>query len=648
MLNQFVGPSGLSLTKCQFGQCLAQRELDDSWQASSLAAARKAGDHLSGSVIAGLVVLGSAALFLLPTAAYGFWLRHSASKRHRQDSLHAIGLSWEAVEYRVAISLPRWVRGKGRWTASSAVAKEDGKHFDTNVELATFEHESGSRSEQSCRPSSRFRHVLRGITSYASPGSLTFIIGPSGSGKTSLVDILAGRKKRGQVSGSLSWLGDNKVEVAVGGTQRHIAYVDQDDSVCIPSYLKVREALRFAARLGAPEYVSTLECNATVEDTLQTLGLIDIAEHQIGDARRRGISGGERRRVSLGIALVSRPRILIADECTSGLDAVSALRVVEALRRLASGPSTGTTVIMTMHQPSSQVFHMADHSIVLASGSIVFDGQPSTALDFCQKAGIVIPPGHNVADHLLTLAFQRTAGNMSSHNQSQSQLSAPYDHPDGVTTANGMHEKHDSVAGWERTPLAINHGGDRPVTTFMTQLIALVQRMILATKREMLGPAAHIVGTALLSIFIGACYYQVSLSLGGFQNRVGSLFFIYILLLFTGLSAITGLAKVRLLMMRERACGFYSPWSWVAAHLLYDLILLRAVPSIILVVIVYWMVGLRHSAAAFFEFMLITVIFNWIVATYGMVLAALVEDVSVAILLGALYVLFNLGEYVEE
>ncbi|MCO5589142.1 hypothetical protein L7F22_043108 [Adiantum nelumboides] len=353
---------------------------------------------------------------------------------------------------------------------------------------------------------------------------------------------------------------------------------------------------------------------------------------RIGDARNRGISGGEARRVSLGVALVARPKILIADECTSGLDAVSARRVMDALRALATGSETGTTVIATLHQPSSDVFHMADSVILLDRGTVAFDGPPSQAVHFCRQQGMPVEVGYNVADSLMSYAFQRRRCASS---------------PSKRVGRGGDGRAGEDAGGLQttltRTSLAFHHGGDKPVTTYMTQLHALLGRVWIMTCRDRSGPATtHSRHGTSLHLYRG-CFFQVGLDIGGFQNRVGSIFFIYILILFFSLSALTLFAKGRLLMMRERANGLYSPWSWLSSHLVYDLGLLRLVPSLIIASIVYWMVGLHKSAALFFQFLLITVLFNWTVSVYQMLLAALLEDTSTAILYGALFILFNIA-----
>ncbi|UZJ56274.1 hypothetical protein CBS101457_005594 [Exobasidium rhododendri] len=616
-LNQFVGTAGLPLKNCTFGQCLSQYALEQDWIAASQIAAVAKGSHLSGGVVAGLTLLGVAIAALLAVFGWGYMLLRAARKGILVDDGKAVGLGWENIHYRVkgvrhSSAVPLLFK---RRRGSRSREREDSYELGT---MQTLEGEANDRSHGL---------ILNNVSCQAEPGLLTIIIGASGAGKSSLMDILGGRLKTGQIGGQLYYLSEEEIQLRSRERRRRIAVVDQDDSICLPGYMTVRESMSFAAELSNSEAVPLQERERLIDSIMTTLGLSHIAGHRVGDARTRGISGGERRRLSLGVALVAQPKILICDESTSGLDAYSALRVMSALRTLASGAETGTTVIATLHQPSSEIFQMADRVILLDQGSTIFQGRPGEAIDFCQANGMPVPVGYNVADALLSYAFQQRG---------------TFSPTPRITDKESLSTHGSDLQQHIKTRLPFHHGGDRPITTFLTQLHALLHRAWIMTRRDLSGPLTHVVGSIVISLLAGACFFHVSLDIGGFQNRVGSIFFIYIFILFTSLSALTGFAKERLLMMRERANGLYSPWSWVSSHLAYDLVLQRLIPSILIVCIIYWMVGLHPSAGLFFQFLLITVIFNWVVSIYEMLLAALFEEASTAILYGALFILFNL------
>ena len=152
--------------------------------------------------------------------------------------------------------------------------------------------------------------ILDSLTGTVRPGEIMAILGPSGAGKTTLVEILAGKAKSGRISGRVSF---------TGGEGRRVGFVPQQD--ILPPQLTVREALLFAARLRLPESIPDSQKQMRVEEVMEQLGIDKIAGVRIGESsgRGRGISGGEGRRVSIGLELVAKPDVLILDEPTSGL-----------------------------------------------------------------------------------------------------------------------------------------------------------------------------------------------------------------------------------------------------------------------------------------------------------------------------------------
>lgn len=205
------------------------------------------------------------------------------------------------------------------------------------------------------RSSGGDKTILDSISGNVAAGELMAILGPSGAGKTTLVELIAGKPKSGLFTGSITF------PSLTDGRAPRVAFVPQTD--ILPAVLTVREALTFAASLRLPESLSPERKVALVSAIISRLGLNDVAETRIGatDGTGRGISGGEARRVSIGLELVGCPDILVCDEPTSGLDSVSARRVVNVLKELARGggglfgsveeSSKGVAVICSVHQP---------------------------------------------------------------------------------------------------------------------------------------------------------------------------------------------------------------------------------------------------------------------------------------------------------
>ncbi|RKO82728.1 P-loop containing nucleoside triphosphate hydrolase protein, partial [Blyttiomyces helicus] len=236
-----------------------------------------------------------------------------------------------------------------------------------------------------------------------------------GAGKSSLLDILASKTKRGSTSGTLSV--DSR-PVSRRDFRRISGYVDQED--VLMETLTVRETLLFSAMLRLPESMTRAEKEARVDEVLTILGLEKVARERVGGRGRRGISGGEKRRVSIGVELVTRPAVLFLDEPTSGLDSYSAKSVVETLCRLAR--ATSQTIVFTIHQPRSDIFPLFDSILLLARGRPLYFGPSSTASSHFANIGHPCPEGYNIADHLLDVAV---AGNHQDLTPSPSSSASP-------------------------------------------------------------------------------------------------------------------------------------------------------------------------------------------------------------------------------
>lgn len=218
------------------------------------------------------------------------------------------------------------------------------------------------------------KSILKPINTTFEHGVLNVIMGPSGSGKTSLLNLMADR-----LHDSLSTVyqskGVLKLNNAVPSSEviRSIcSYVCQDDDALFPC-LTVRENLQFAAALRLPTHLSKAQKRQRAESVLLKLGLRDCADNLVGDDLVKGISGGEKRRVTIAIQILTDPQILLLDEPTSGLDAFTAASIMTVLRGLAE---EGRTIILTIHQARSDLFSHFGHILLLArGGSPVFAGK---------------------------------------------------------------------------------------------------------------------------------------------------------------------------------------------------------------------------------------------------------------------------------
>lgn len=244
------------------------------------------------------------------------------------------------------------------------------------------------------------RLLLNDVTANFQANAVNVIMGPSGSGKSTLLNTLASRLPSDYSFARTGSLFLNKhQEVTPAEISRISAYVTQHDNLLIPS-LTVRETLYYQARLRLP-VSEHARIPAYISQILRQTGLVDCADTPIGTAAVKGISGGEKRRVSIAIQLLDRPAILFLDEPTSGLDTATSGSIVRLLQLLAS---SGTTIVATIHQPSQGMFSEFDSLVLLARGGyVVYDGPAKKVKEYTSSIGYECPESANEADFLLDL-----------------------------------------------------------------------------------------------------------------------------------------------------------------------------------------------------------------------------------------------------
>ncbi|KAK1603753.1 hypothetical protein QYE76_027426 [Lolium multiflorum] len=237
----------------------------------------------------------------------------------------------------------------------------------------------------------RTRTLLDGISGEAREGEIMAVLGASGAGKSTLIDALADRIQRDSLRGAVTLNGD-----ALDSRMLRVisAYVMQDD--LLYPMLTVAETLMYSAEFRLPRSLSASRKRSRVEALIDQLDLRAAANTIIGDEGHRGVSGGERRRVSIGIDIIHDPIVLFLDEPTSGLDSTSAFMVVKVLQRIAR---SGSVVVMSVHQPSYRILALLDRLMILSRGRTVYYGPPAALRGFLSVfMGEPIPDGANPAE----------------------------------------------------------------------------------------------------------------------------------------------------------------------------------------------------------------------------------------------------------
>ena len=242
--------------------------------------------------------------------------------------------------------------------------------------------------------------ILNQISGQAKSGEIMALMGPSGSGKTSLLDVLSSRSiyQDGTISLNDSVITDRPSKIKA--LKRRIAYIKQQDIFF--DHLTVKDQLTYTAFLRLGDEYTKEEKRQEVAKVISLLRLTKCQDTPI-----RLVSGGERKRVNIGTELLTNPSIIMLDEPTSGLDSTSAVALIELLVSLAH--DHGKTVITSIHQPSSAVFHQFDKVMFLADGCLVYYGTPGDSCRYCERLGFPCPEGYNAADHWMDLLVEDSA-----------------------------------------------------------------------------------------------------------------------------------------------------------------------------------------------------------------------------------------------
>ncbi|XP_067944031.1 uncharacterized protein [Watersipora subatra] len=235
------------------------------------------------------------------------------------------------------------------------------------------------------------QNILSHVNGLAKPGEMMAIMGPSGAGKTTLLNILAGRQSMD--SGTLTM----NSKPITKQLRRKISFVLQNDIFL--SQLTCWETIWYTALLRLPGSMPLEEKKKRVHDIIDTLDMRKCLKTKVGDVGHRGLSGGERKRTTIACELLTNPSLMLLDEPTSGLDSSTAYSLCSAIKAYAR--SSGKTVIMTIHQPSSKIFNMFNQLLLLCEGKVAYYGEVQHCAKFFEGISLPCPPNYNLADHIL-------------------------------------------------------------------------------------------------------------------------------------------------------------------------------------------------------------------------------------------------------
>ncbi|KAF2310840.1 hypothetical protein GH714_017557 [Hevea brasiliensis] len=465
------------------------------------------------------------------------------------------------------------------------------------------------------KSSKQVRFLLKNVSGEAKPGRLLAIMGPSGSGKTTLLNVLAGQlmaSPRVHLSGLL--------EVCLCETGGSFLLAADSEGNAVP-----------CCRTSTSEISSAEERDEFVNNLLFKLGLVSCADSIVGDAKVRGISGGEKKRLSVACELIASPSVIFTDEPTTGLDAFQAERVMETLRQLAQA---GHTVICSIHQPRGSVYSKFDDIVLLTEGALVYAGPAhDEPLAYFSKFG------YHCLDHVNPAEF--LADLISIDYSSAESVYSSQKRIDGLVESFSQQLSMMLYA----TPLTRRESpkNDRKLSkktvvkrkeSWWRQFWLLLKRAWMQASRD--GPTNKVRARMSIAsaIIFGSVFWRMGRSQTSIQDRMGLL---QVTAINTAMAALTKTVgvfpKERAIVDRERAKGSYALGPYLLSKLIAEIPVGAAFP-LMFGALLYPMARLHPTLSRFGKFCGIVTAESFAASAMGLTVGAMVPTTEAAMALG--------------
>ena len=418
-------------------------------------------------------------------------------------------------------------------------------------------------------------------------------MGTSGSGKTSLLNLLSGRitaQPHLEIFGEINL---NHIPIDTFNSNHYIKYVTQEDYLF--STQTVRESLTFAARLKVPN-ITYAEIMNRVDLIINALKLEKVSDNIIGSLSTKGLSGGEKKRLSIGNELISNPSVLILDEPTSGLDSSTAELVVDLLKEQAK---IGKTIVFTIHQPGFKIFNVFDRLILMSEGEFVYQGKAKNSVLYFSNIGFVCSLLINPPDFFMKILFIKVRNFLTINEENHLQ----------ILISNYKHFELSNNKPKKKNLTEIDFHLKKRNTTMALQFRVIILRAFNNVKRQPMLSVMKIVQALFLSILIILIYHNNGNDSKSIQNIAGVLFFCVINLVSTAIqSQILTFPIERPVFLKEYSEDLYGVVPYFLSKMMCEIPFL-VIFSVTYSCIVYFVVPFNaYDASKFFIFFAICLI----------------------------------------
>ncbi|KAF5579059.1 ATP-binding protein cassette [Fusarium pseudocircinatum] len=433
--------------------------------------------------------------------------------------------------------------------------------------------------------------IVDNVEGIVEAGEICALMGPSGCGKTTLLNVLARRPTNAS---------SVEAEVNINGSHLSLAefrevscFVEQEDALI--GSLTVRETLEFSSRLASSSSLSKKERIVRINNLLESFGLVEQANTLIGTPIRKGISGGQKRRVGVASQLITSPKLLFLDEPTSGLDSAASLEVVKYLRDVAK--RNNLIVICSIHQPSTSTFNLFDKLLLLSGGKTHYFGPVNSVAAYYAEVGSPLRQYVNPAEHLLELVNIDFAQDRGEASRDLETLQAAWQNSRQASEVNtAIKSAESSGSDWN-----IDTIEKRPSMFSLT--LTLLHRSFIKSYRDVVAYGIRIAMYLGLAIMMGTVWVRLDPAQESIQPFINAIFFGSAFMSFMAVAYVPAFIEDRLQYVKEHHNGLYGAAELIISNFFIGVPYLFLI-SILFSVISYWLSNFQPTAKAFFTWVL--------------------------------------------
>jgi ATP-binding cassette subfamily G (WHITE) protein 2 (SNQ2) len=512
------------------------------------------------------------------------------------------------------------------WNNLTVTGRAAGALMQENV-LSQFNVVQQSKES---RGPKKLRTIINKSSGCVKPGEMLLVLGRPGSGCTTLLKMLANQRKGyEEITGDVRY---GSMDHKQAEQYRGQIVMNNEEEIFFPS-LTVGRTMDFATRLKVPETLPSDAQNGEEyrkgykQFLMDSMGISHTEGTKVGNEFIRGVSGGERKRVSIIETLATRSSIACWDNSTRGLDASTALEYTRALRAMTD--EWKLTTIVTLYQAGNGIFDLFDKVLVLDEGEQVFYGTRDEARPFMESQGFLCGAGANVGDFLTGVTvpnerkiisgfesrFPRNAPELR-HAYEESSIKSRMDSELTFPASDEAKSLTEAFAESVQMEKSSRLGKKSPMTvSFVDQVKTCVIRQYQILWGDKSTFIIKQVATIIQALIGGSLFYAAPDDSNGLFIKGGSLFLALLYHALLAMSEVTDSFAGRPILAKHKAFAFYNPAAFCIAQIAADIPILF-VQVTVFDLILYWMTGLRPTAAAFFTYWFVTYVVTFAMTAF--------------------------------